>query len=147
FLLAQLYEADENWPEAKKHFLALLATKDGDTPAHLAYYIRALLSPRHRDMDEAVVWLGRLKRNYPDSPSTVEAEARVLVEQKDGARAAHLLREFAIKQYAAKKEPAVLGAVALLLENLKQAADAEKLFRQYVAETATTKPENAQVLA
>ena len=50
FLLARLYEADRDWDQANKHFLAVVGAKGGANPMHLAYYVSALL--RRKDVNE-----------------------------------------------------------------------------------------------
>ena len=143
-LLARLYEADRNWPKANEHLLALVTSKDGDNPTHLAYYVRALL--RHDEVAQAAVWQARLEKKSPDSLLTVEARARLLNRQGQGNDAARLLLEFARKEYAAQKDPIILRGVASLLEELKRYDDAEKLYREYLAVTEAKQPENVLAL-
>jgi tetratricopeptide (TPR) repeat protein len=59
YLLAQLQEADGNWPRARQHFRDLL-TSMGETPVFLAHFVQSLL--RHGEVDEARGCLERLER-------------------------------------------------------------------------------------
>jgi len=144
-LLAQLYEANRDWDKANEQLLALLNSKGGDAPPHLAYYVQALL--RHDQPLEAALWLGRLEKKEPGTALTIELKARVLEKQGRGEEAARLIGEFVRKEYAAKKDPLLLAGAAGMLEELKQAAAAERLYRLYAAEAAATRPESVLRLA
>jgi tetratricopeptide (TPR) repeat protein len=144
FLLARLYEADRNWPRAKELLLGLLGGQGGDNPSFLAYYVVASL--RHDGVKEAEKWLPRLEK-APDSAPVLEARARLMAARDQGGEAARLLTQFAYKEQAAAKDPAILGATAGVLEELGQFDEAEKLYREYAAAVGAKRPENALVLA
>jgi hypothetical protein len=65
--LAQLYDAEGDWPRARDLMAGLLA-RDGQDPACLSAYARALL--RHGQTEEAAVWVDRLARVEPGSART-----------------------------------------------------------------------------
>jgi tetratricopeptide (TPR) repeat protein len=67
FRLAQLYEAENDWPRAGEHLRALLAA-DRKNTTYLDYYIRGLL--RHGQKEEARAWVMRLEQLEPGSPRT-----------------------------------------------------------------------------
>lgn len=151
FLLAQLYELDGDWPKANERLLGLLSRRGGDTPAYLAYYVRALL--RHKDLPGAVKWLARLEERErrdakgKDSPRVVELQARVWAAQGQRSKAADRLKKFAAEQYKEQDNPLVLRAVGVLLAELQLTAEAEELLRQYVAAAEMKTPAAVLVLA
>src|SRR5262249_52092609 len=131
FLLAQLYEADANWPRARERLLGLVTGKGGGNPEYLAHFVRSLL--RHDETTEARRWLVALQRAEPGGPRAVELEARVLAKEGQGRDAVRLVAEYARKQAAEKKNPAMLAAGAGLLDELGEKADAEALYREFAA--------------
>jgi tetratricopeptide (TPR) repeat protein len=136
FLLAQLYERDGNWPRAQAQMLALLGEYDAN-PIYLAYYARGLLD--RRDADGARVWVDKLAALRPEAFETAELRARVLKAQGRDAEAARVVQE-----YAARPE-ARLDAAAALLDELGRTADAEEMYRRFVA--TSKRPEAALALA
>jgi predicted Zn-dependent protease len=124
FLLAQLSEADGNWPKARAHLRVLLGEHDKN-PVYLAYSVRALL--RHKQVDEAGEWLDRLVKVTGPTFTTVELRARILHARDQADAMAKLL-----KDYAAQKE-ARLDLAAALLEEFGRGADAERLYRAHAA--------------
>jgi cellulose synthase operon protein C len=127
YLLAQLYNADSNWPKCRETMHRLI-TVNGNRPAqsdHLAYYTRALLA--RGDIDEAQAWLGRLEKSHPGTAGAIEIKARVLAATGHGDEAAALLTDF-----ASARDTQVASAAALL-EELRQAKAAETLYRRFVA--------------
>ncbi len=144
-LLAQLFDANHDWPKANEYLLALLNSRGGDAPPYLAYYVRALL--RRDKVAEAALWLDRLKKKDPGTAVTLELTARVLAKQGKGEQAARLIVEFVEKEFAARKDPAILAGGAGLLGELNQPADAERLYRKYVTEAEGKNPESVLRLA
>lgn len=141
YLLAQLLAnesaSDPNaWPRYREQMESLLAS-DSKNATYLAHYIRNLLA--HDQAPAAASWLTRLKTAAPADFPTVELEARVLKAQGQADRATALLQGFA------QSNPARLGAVALLLEQLGQLEPAEQAYRQVVK--ASKAPEAVFVLA
>ncbi len=67
FRLAQLYDADGRWPEAREG-LENLITVDQQNPEYLAYLIDGLL--RHDQAEEAGAWIARLDALEPGSERT-----------------------------------------------------------------------------
>jgi tetratricopeptide (TPR) repeat protein len=145
FLLAQLYESDRNWTKASEKLLELIASKQGKTPEIVAFYIRALL--RHDRVSDARVLMSDLETMDPNSARTVGLKARLLTEENKGDEAGRLLKDFARKEFAAKKDPQTLSRFASLLADLGRPAEAEELYRLNVAETEKTRPESVLGLA
>ena len=138
-LLAQLYEANNEWPKAHKQYQKLMATaqKDALYPLYLAHYARALL--RKDQAGEAQVWLNKLKQAQPEALVTMEIEARMLADRGEGKEAARRL-----SAYVEGKDNLVLP-VANLLEELGQVEAAEALYRKFVELPGA--PEKALMLA
>jgi len=130
-LLAQLDEADGDWPRARQRLLGLVGDRAAG-PETLAAFIRALL--RHGGVDEARAALARLEKLVPDRPATVEIKARMLHAGGRDAEAARLLTAFALA------DDARLEPVALLCEELGLPADAETLYRRALDKTADRRP-------
>jgi len=135
-VLAQLYEADGNWPRAASQLLGLV-TEHESNPLYLANYIRGLL--RHDRADEAGRWADKLLALRPQSPESSALKARVLHAQGDAAGAVSLVRS------AARLQEAGARWAGHLLEDLGQPAEAEKYFREYAADPK--RPEGALILA
>jgi predicted Zn-dependent protease len=145
FLLAKLYEADGNWAKSRTMLHALAATKAGNTPEILAFFIKALL--RRNEVAEAKRWFPDLEGREPDSARTFEIRARLLKGENKDAEAGALLRGFAAREYARTRDAVVLGRAAAILADIGRPADAEDLFRQYVAESEKTRPDSLLTLA
>jgi tetratricopeptide (TPR) repeat protein len=124
FRLAQLYEADGNWPRARAHLLALLG-EHGKNPVYLAHYVRALL--RHKQVEEAREWLDRLAGLRPAEFETVELRARVFHATGQTDAAVEALRAYT------RQKDARLDLTAALFDQLGRAADAEKTYRAHAA--------------
>jgi tetratricopeptide (TPR) repeat protein len=124
FVLAQLYDADREWPQARDLLLQVLAA-DRANPDHLAYYAGALL--RHGDPGTARAAVEQLDRLAPDAAATVEAKARLLAAEDRGEEATALLTGYA-------RRPGVEPErVAALLEELGRLQAAEELYRRGAA--------------
>jgi cellulose synthase operon protein C len=139
FLLAQLYETTGDWPKARKEMLTLLSLPRGDSPRHLAYYARLLL--RHEQPKEAETWLRKLEKQQGNPFVVTEILARIAKAQGKGEEAVRLL-----ERYAAGKD-VNRAAVAALLEELKETAAAERMYRAFVEATQSQRPESGLVLA
>ena len=137
YLLAQLADADGDWPKARQRYLDVVNGPAG--AAYLAPYIRALL--RHGQVDEAKLALVKLEAAAPKLPALVELKARVLRADRRGEEAAALLDRF-----AGEDEARVLPA-ARLSEEIGQAAEAEKLFRRAADKADPKRPEPVLALA
>ncbi|HTQ38145.1 MAG TPA: tetratricopeptide repeat protein, partial [Pirellulales bacterium] len=74
YLLAQLYDADGQWSQARNLWQSLISA-DGSQRQTLAFYIRGLLA--HHELAEAETWLGRLAMLKPDDMATVELRAQL----------------------------------------------------------------------
>lgn len=94
FMLAQLYEADDNWAKAREQLRVL--TNPVKNPAYLAHYAQSLL--RRRDYTEADRCIGRLeqleksRRLEVNSLGSIELRALLLEAKGEGDKALTLLR-------------------------------------------------------
>lgn len=145
FTLVRLYLAEENWTQAQRNMMMLLASPEGKNPNYQAYYARLLLS--RGSVTEAQEQLDKLEKALPDTPLTREIKARVLQAQGKDTEAVAVVREYA------RSKAADLAAAALLLETLSQQSDrkglyrteAEAMYRKFVA--LSDKPERFLALA
>jgi tetratricopeptide (TPR) repeat protein len=134
FLLARLYDADQNWAKARGELLGLVSI-DRPNALHLAYYIDALL--RRQELREASHWLRKLEKLEADSWQITQLRARLLVAQGKAAEAVRLLKAY---------RGAEAGLpVAALLEALDQKSAAEEMYRQLNA--GSDQPEYRLALA
>jgi pentatricopeptide repeat protein len=74
FRLAQLYEAGDDWPQARELMLGSLAL-DPHNPAYLAHFIEVLLRRGHKG--EARNWVAKLEKLEPGAARTKALRARV----------------------------------------------------------------------
>jgi tetratricopeptide (TPR) repeat protein len=81
--LAQLYDAANNWPQARTHLLALLAD-DGRNTACMAVLIDGLL--RHGKKAEAAGWLERLAKIEPENARTRGLRERMKSDGQEKGR-------------------------------------------------------------
>ncbi len=135
-VLARLHEAEREWPLAAAHLRALVR-REPDNPTYLAVFIRSLL--RNEEISEAREWVDRLAKAAPNAPECVELRARVLKAEKKEPEAIRLVKDYA------KESGARLDLAAALLEELGDAAEAERLYREQAA--VRGKPESALALA
>jgi tetratricopeptide (TPR) repeat protein len=136
FLLGKLYESVGQWSEASKRMSTVLSG-GSDNPSYLAVYVDSLL--RHKEGEAAAAWLARLEARAPAALATLQLKARLLHAQGKGDEAVA-----AVKAYAATAD-ADLARAARLLEIIDRPAEAEKLYRKYVARSR--EPRAALVLA
>jgi tetratricopeptide (TPR) repeat protein len=138
FLLAQLYEASNDWPAAKARLDALLTSVGEKVAPHLvASYVGSLL--RHGETDAARPWCDRLEMLEPGSLRAVEMRVRLLKAQDRTTEAILVLN------YHAQRSDAQQGLFfAGLLEELGQPAAAEELYQRFGSQSK--QPENIQVL-
>ncbi|WP_165066903.1 tetratricopeptide repeat protein [Paludisphaera rhizosphaerae] len=120
FLLAQLAEADGDWPKARERLHGLLDA-DGQNPQYLALLVGGLL--RHGHVEEAQAWFQHLETAQPRAPETIEMRARILEARGRRDDAEKVLLDFA-REDEVRAEP-----VAVLLERLHHPAAAENLYR------------------
>jgi tetratricopeptide (TPR) repeat protein len=132
FLLAQLYGADGDWPQAEHYLRRLVTSPGGDTPQYLAAYVRALLD--HNAVGQAEVWAARLESAHAGHPLALEMRVLVLQARGEGEKAGRLVRDYVDREYAARTDPALLRGAAALLEQLGRTREAEGLFRRLVKE-------------
>jgi cellulose synthase operon protein C len=72
FRLTKLYEAENDWGNARDHLVALLE-KDRRNPEYVAYFIAALLERNRRE--EARTWLAKLEKLEPESARVTKFQA------------------------------------------------------------------------
>ncbi len=136
FFLAQLYEAVDDWINARL-WLGKLAPGQADNPAFLEHYARALL--RHGELDEAKRQVELLKKREPRSFRSAELSARLLAALGQTEEAARALREYA------RGEGARPELAAAVLEQLKQTEAAGELYEALAKQPGP--PEKALPLA
>jgi Tfp pilus assembly protein PilF len=135
-VLAQLYEADGNWPRAASQLLGLVTEHEAN-PLYVANYVRGLL--RHDRADEAGRWADKLLALRPQSAESYALKARVLHAQGDAAGAAAQVKA------GVRLPDAGSRWAGHLFEDIGQPAEAEKSFREYAADAR--RPEGALILA
>jgi len=138
FLLAQLYDANGNWAEARRQIEELLNTF-GQEPDYLAYLVRGLL--RQGNVAEAKVYLRELEQVASDQPVTIEIQARVLAASNAGDEAIALLETFT------ENNPARLVPSAQLLEELDLNEAAKAFYRDFADRYQSERPEAILPLA
>jgi Tfp pilus assembly protein PilF len=124
-LLAQLHEANNDWPKARRQLAALLKMSGGATPANLVAYVSALL--RHGELEEAERALRQLEK-LPSTTGTLalaSLQAQLLHRQGKAPEAVALLIRHATKRGQA------FGQVALVLEELKEHKAAERMYQKH----------------
>jgi cellulose synthase operon protein C len=136
YLLAQLYEAEANWPKAHEQLQSLLAG-NAQNPLYVAHSTMILL--RQGAIDEAQVWLEKLEKLEPKALRTLDLKARLLGARGRAAEALSSLESLV------RTQADQAGYVAKLLEELGQIPAAEKFYRVYASQKL--KPEAVLVLA
>ena len=126
FILAMLYESDNEWRKAKP-VLAELAGQKDPAPRHLAFYVQMLLE--HKELREAAKQMERLETleeqrgSEPNAFAAVELRARLLEEQKAGDKAIKILEDHIRRKKANPDE------VLLVLNSMRR----QKKFAQAYA--------------
>jgi tetratricopeptide (TPR) repeat protein len=120
-LLVQLYEANNEWPKARKQLLLLREMPGGRTSASLAAYVSAM----HGEVEEAEQALGQLEKTLPDTLPVLSLKAQVLHRQGRKKEAVALLCDHATKRGQE------FGRVAVVLEQLKEYQAAEQMYHQH----------------
>jgi tetratricopeptide (TPR) repeat protein len=121
FLLAKLYNAEENWAKARERMHALIAEASG-SPNYLAAYIGSLM--QHKEFDEAKSLLQRLENLEPKAFSTLELRVRLSHTTGEKDKAIELLKT------GAQEKDAPLQKLAALAESLGETATADAIFQQ-----------------
>ncbi|MCS6850891.1 MAG: tetratricopeptide repeat protein [Gemmataceae bacterium] len=117
FLLAQLYEADGDWPRARARMQPVLAARDV-TAMHLGTYVRALL--RHGETEAAEPWVSALKKLHAGDPQTLDAEARWLHAQGKVSEVVRLVSAGPDAKLSPEQRAADVAFRAALLDELAQ---------------------------
>jgi tetratricopeptide (TPR) repeat protein len=134
FMLAQLYEADGQWPMSRRQLQQLTDANEKNV-FFQTYYARALL--RHENVDEARAVVERLQELKLSREEMLQLQALVLNKSQKKEEAIKLVREYA------REKDARLNLAALLLDEFEQPEDAEKMFRAYAAVTGEKADVNA----
>jgi tetratricopeptide (TPR) repeat protein len=146
FMLARLYELDDQWPNANKRMLDAVTRPGGDAPAFLAAYVAALL--RHKDADAAGRWLDRLKEKAKGpSAVVVELQARLDAARDRKADAAAAVKAYVAAAAKEKPNPNLHRWAGTLLAEVGLKAEAEEYFREYVRAAEKADPNAPLVLA
>jgi tetratricopeptide (TPR) repeat protein len=124
FLLAQLYEADNKWYQAKPLLITLVNSQPNNS-VYLTKLIGLLL--RHKQADEAMSYVNKLAELKPNQPETVVLKVRTLKEVGREREAREL-----VHTYQGSSDPS-LELVAHLFEDLGMKLEAEQAFRAYAA--------------
>jgi cellulose synthase operon protein C len=128
-LLTQLYEANNEWPKARKQLLTLRKSPAGDAAAVLMTYASAML--RHEELDAAEESIGKLfevtksDTNPGVELARVSLQAQLAHRRDRKAEAVALLKSYALKRGNS------FGQVATMLEGLKEYAAAEEMYRAH----------------
>jgi tetratricopeptide (TPR) repeat protein len=120
FILAQLYERNDNRKKARERMLSLLAANE-DQPKYLAFQVRLLID--WGSLTEAQFWLVRLEKAAPEAFETLQLRTGWLQKRGRNAEAIALVQDYLHKP---KADPAL---AAPLLEMLGQVTQAEELYR------------------
>lgn len=120
-LLAQVLEAEGEWPRARDLYRGLL-TADADNPQLVAAYVLLLL--RHKAYADAEPWVARIEKRLPDSPAATELRARLLHARGRKTEAVALVDAFV------KGKDAQVLPFARLLEGLGEFTAAEAYYRK-----------------
>ena len=124
FSLAQLYEANHEWPKAQDLLVGLIS----EQPANAIFQVRyAAGLLRNNDYQRAGVLIAKLEQSYPDAWLTLELRCRLLEKQNKAIEAETLLRAYA------DKPNADLRSAGLLLEDLKRPRAAEDLLQKFIS--------------
>jgi tetratricopeptide (TPR) repeat protein len=152
--LAQLYLGENDWSKASSLLHTLVSTHERD-PRYLSLFVLQLL--KHREFDEANIWMQRLEKAAPNEFPTASLKAAVLVEHGDVDAAIKTLGDSLARPKLSKAEvTAQTRATATRFEELardlsgpnqsaapKLLAESERLYRQFVKD----QPEQQLVLA
>ncbi len=117
FILAMLYESENEWLKAKS-ILSELANQKEPAPRHLAYYVQTLLE--HKELREATKALEDLEAleeqrgSEPNAFAAVELRARLLEEKRSGDKAIKILEDHIKRKHANPDE------VLLVLNSMRR---------------------------
>ncbi|MHB1037152.1 MAG: tetratricopeptide repeat protein [Pirellulales bacterium] len=141
FVLAVLYEREGQWPKATEQMLKLLSqNSDASTAGYLLAYLDMLL--RHDEAVQASPYFEKLEKLDPKAPTTIAVKARLLAAQGQPDEAVKVVKA-AIPSPLPDEQIPLLRSYAGVLEDLKQDAAAEDMFREFVARD----PKSSLVLA
>ncbi len=117
FILAMLYEAENEWMKAKP-ILTELANQKEPAPRHLAFYLQMLIE--HKELREAAKALEHLETleeqrgSGPNTFAAVELRARLLEEENAGEKAIKILEDHI------KRKDANPDEVLLVLNSMRR---------------------------
>jgi tetratricopeptide (TPR) repeat protein len=139
-LLAQLYEAEGSWAQARQQMSVLLGGQD-QKPVYIASFAHALL--RHGEYEAVRPWLEKLEQS-PETRGTftpAEIKARLFAARGQHADAAAVVTEYVASREAKPDDVAARRRLAaVLLDRMSQtfpaekayAAGAEAMYREWV---------------
>lgn len=125
-LLAQLHEADSNWPAAERVLLSLVQENERN-PVNIARYIQGLV--RNGKAEAAESWVERLAGLAPLAPGTLDLQ--ILVYRSTGKKdeAKRIVRAYA------KKPDSRPELAARWFEQVDLVDDAERSWQSHVQNT------------
>jgi tetratricopeptide (TPR) repeat protein len=135
FQLVQLYEGSRDWIKMDERAEALL-TAYSRNATYLAHYTNNLIQRNRLDLAEG--WLNQLEKVAPESLEALVLRARLLRAQGQTDKAVGLLEK------AVEDKDDLLAPVAAVVDEMGQAAAAEKLYRKLVEKSK--RPESVLLL-
>ena len=132
-LLAELHEKTGNWDECRNELVSVVAGPQAP-PAYIAMLTEKMID--RGEVSAARPWLARLRKEVPDSAITLALEAKLAIAENDRQAAADAARRLMPGGGVAGEQPAQLGAIAALMEQLGFAKAADRVFQQYAEATA-----------
>lgn len=131
-LLAQLYEEEGNWNKAKSILAEAAATKDGESPNFLIYYILALLRQRENaDLLLAAQMMDKLEKNARGKLIIIEPKVHLLFAQGKYQEATAFLESEAEKIFNERNDASLFAFASNLLDQAGQTNASEKLIVKF----------------
>lgn len=127
FLAAQIHDALNDWPRARRRYLSMLDMPGAETAVRVVQSARRLL--QHGDVEAARPLVKKLEDVDPKLFTVIELKARLLHGDGRKSDATALLRDYCAR------EGSTLIAAANLLAELGDHSAAEEIFRRQVERT------------
>ncbi|MEZ6070304.1 MAG: hypothetical protein R3C10_08495 [Pirellulales bacterium] len=138
-LLARLYELTGQWSKCREQMIAAMADAPNDRDL-IATYVE--MSLRHREFSDVSLFIDRLAKVAPNWDYVTAARGKLLVKQGNVVKGVEIIKSLVPKSITVSNVVSV-REVAQLLAELQQYDEAEKLYRDYVAQ----KPDETRALA
>ena len=132
-LRAWLQDKLGNWLESRES-LFNLAAEPNCPPAVVATLVEQLVA--HGELSSARTWANRLRDIAPDSPMTVQLDAKLAIAADDREGAAEAARKLIPNGPLSPETADSIGLVAQLVEELGFPKAADKLYTEYAELTA-----------